>query len=167
MIRTKSSSSGKSLGLNIWVVLMQNRIIPNMSTKRLTLTMTTDITKTKKLLKKMLSSKTIHLTSTKKSMAKTLTKTLKSRYRSRFEVELCFPQNFNNDCSFSDYKPNAQLDRYDNVDIDDVDQEAMQYEDRLKAERAMNQRDRLQQKGNVRMADAFVSDEGEFSETQG
>jgi hypothetical protein len=80
---------------------------------------------------------------------------------------LCFPQNFNNDCSFSDYKPNAQLDRYDNVDIDDVDQEAMQYEDRLKAERAMNQRDRLQQKGNVRMADAFVSDEGEFSETQG
>ena len=59
---------------------MQNRIIPNMSTRRHTLTMTTDITKTKKLLKKMLSSKTIHLTSTKKSMAKTLTKTLKSRY---------------------------------------------------------------------------------------
>jgi hypothetical protein len=68
---------------------------------------------------------------------------------------------------FSDYKPNAQLDRYDNKDIDDDDHEAMQYEDRLKAERAMTQRDRLQQKGNLRMADAFVSDEGEFSETQG
>jgi hypothetical protein len=68
---------------------------------------------------------------------------------------------------FSDYKPNAQLDRYDNKDIDDDDHEAMQYEDRLKSERAMTQRDRLQQKGNLRMADAFVSDEGEFSETQG
>jgi hypothetical protein len=41
----------------------------------------------------------------------------------------------------------------------------MQYDDRVKAERAMNQRDRLQQKGNLRMAEAFVSDEGEFSET--
>ena len=41
----------------------------------------------------------------------------------------------------------------------------MQYDDRVKAERAMNQRDQLQQKGNLRMAEAFVSDEGEFSET--
>lgn len=42
----------------------------------------------------------------------------------------------------------------------------MLYDDRMRAERAMNQRDR-QQKGNLRMADAFVSDEGEFSENDG
>lgn len=67
----------------------------------------------------------------------------------------------------SDYKPNEQLDRYDQVGIDDAEQEAMHYEDRVKAERAMNQRDRMQNKGNHRMADAFNSDEGEFSENEG
>lgn len=57
-----------------------------------------------------------------------------------------------------------ELDQYNQDGIDDAEQAAMRYEDRLEAERAMAQRDKMQQKGHLRMADAFVSDgDGEFS----
>jgi hypothetical protein len=68
---------------------------------------------------------------------------------------------------FSDYKPNEQLDRYDDVGIDDEDQGDVRYEDRMNAEREMNKRDRMQNKGNHRMADAFADESGEFSENDG
>lgn len=69
--------------------------------------------------------------------------------------------------SFSDYQPNEQLDRYENVGIDDAEQDPMRYEDRANAERAMIQRDRVHQRGNARMADAFADESGEFSENEG
>jgi len=56
------------------------------------------------------------------------------------------------------------LDQYDQVGIDDDDHDAMRFEDRLDAERMMNQRDKMMQNRKMRMPDAFQSDDGEFSE---
>jgi hypothetical protein len=50
------------------------------------------------------------------------------------------------------------------VGIDDQGMHELRYEDRLDAERAMNQRDRLQMKGKLRMADAFADEDAEYSE---
>ncbi|KAJ7593710.1 MCM-domain-containing protein [Mycena floridula] len=53
---------------------------------------------------------------------------------------------------FSDYAPNEQLDRYSDTGVDDEDQEELSAIARRRAERGMDQRDRIERTGRARDA---------------
>ena len=64
---------------------------------------------------------------------------------------------------FSDYRENAELDRYEDVGIDDLDYGKMDQNARMEAERDMARNDRLAQAGKMRAAAALHAPD-EFSD---
>ena len=65
----------------------------------------------------------------------------------------------------SDYGHKPELDRYENEGIDDEEQKELDFQTRREAERELNQRERLMNRGGRRIPGALLDEElNEYSE---